>query len=109
MSRDTLLAWWFRAAMVVRTRAVGGALLLAVTALAATATGCASSGTAAAVPVPPQPASTERFEAFVKEVGIDLAEVPAAVRGEWASAPQIIIDDCGIPGAHEPHGHGSSQ
>jgi len=83
--------------------------VLAVTALAATATGCASSGTAAAVPVPPQPASTERFEAFVEEVGIDLAEVPAAVRGEWASAPQIIIDDCGIPGAHEPHGHDSSQ
>ncbi len=53
--------------------------------------------------------NTAEFEAFVREVGIDMAAVPFEVRREWASAPQVIIDDCSNPGAHAGHGHGAQQ
>jgi len=109
MSRDTVLAWWFRGTMVARNRAIAGCLVLAVAALAATAIWNSVSSSGAAEAMQPRPANTDKFEAFVQQVGIDMAAVPVEVRREWANAPRIIIDDCGIPGAHEPHGHSSSQ
>ena len=65
--------------------------------------------TGAVEPAPSPSVNTAEFEAFVREVGIDMAAVPFEVRREWASAPQVIIDDCSNPGAHAGHGHGAPQ
>jgi len=42
----------------------------------------------------------------VKQVGLDMASVPVELRREWASAPRVGIDDCGVPGTHAGHSHG---
>ena len=87
-----------------RARAVAGCLVLAA-ALAATATACGRTATGDPKPAQPESANGEGFEAFVREVGIDMAAVPIAVRREWASAPRLKIDDCAIPGTHAGHAH----
>lgn len=110
MSWGSQMAWRARMASVFRPRALAGCLVLAVTALAATVTLDAESTMGAAtVPVQPQSADAAKFEAFVREVGIDMTTVPIAIRRQWASAPRVGIDDCAIPGTHEGHGHGSDR
>jgi len=109
MSRGISANWQIRAARAARFPAIAGMITLVATASLATATADEVSMTGAAAPVPSQSVNTAEFEAFVREVGIDMAAVPFEVRREWASAPQVIIDDCSNPGAHAGHGHGAPQ
>ena len=101
--------WQIRAARAARILVIAGTTTLVATASIATATADEVSMTGAAAPAPSQSVNTAEFEAFVREVGIDMAAVPFEVRREWASAPQVIIDDCSNPGAHAGHGHGALQ
>jgi len=101
--------WQIRAARAARILVIAGTTTLVATASIATATADEVSMTGAAAPMPSQSVNTAEFEAFVREVGIDMAAVPFEVRSEWASAPQVIIDDCSNPGAHAGHGHGALQ
>ena len=109
MRPGTSVNWQIRAARAVRVPAIAGMITLVATASIATAIAGEVSMTGATVPVPSQSVNTAEFEAFVREVGIDMAAVPFEVRREWASAPQVIIDDCSNPGAHAGHGHGALQ
>jgi len=106
MSRGFFEAWRVLTATTVRTRVVLGLLALAVPAFAATAVADDGATTGATAPAQPPLANTAAFEAFVREVGIDMATVPAEVRREWARAPKLGISDCGIPGTHAGHSHG---
>jgi len=90
-----------RGAMKARGGAVAAFLVAAV--LAATTTACGPSGKGAAASAETRAADAQSFEAFVQQVGIDMSEVPIAVRREWASAPKLGIDDCAVPGTHEGH------
>jgi hypothetical protein len=101
--------WQIRAARAARIPVIAGMITLVATASIATAIAGEVAMTGAAVPAPSQSVNTAEFEAFVREVGIDMAAVPFEVRREWASAPQVIIDDCSNPGAHAGHGHGAPQ
>ena len=95
-----------QAAGVMRIRAVAGCLVLAATAVAATAVADDDSTKAAAPPARTEAVDTARFEAFVQEVGIDISALPFAVRSEWARAPRLDIDDCAVPGRHAGHEDG---
>jgi len=87
--------------------AVAGWFAVAAAAFSATAAGAdAASTTDATVPVKLQSANAAKFEAFVRQVGLDMSSVPAELRREWANAPRVGIDDCAIPGTHAGHGHG---
>jgi len=107
MSRNAFVDRRVRAVTAARTRVVVAAwLAVAATGLAETA--AADDGPAPdadRVPAQQGHADAAQFEAFVREVGIDMTSVPAEVRREWASAPSLIIDDCGIPGTHAGHSH----
>jgi len=93
--------------MVIQPRAVAGWFcVLAATAASGAASADPGSATGATVPGQPQSVKTAKFEDFVRQVGIDMTTVPIAVRHEWASAPKLIIDDCGIAGTHAGHSHG---
>lgn len=106
MSRGRVVVWRGRAAKVVQPCAVAGWFcVLAATAFSAAASADPGPATGATVPGQPQPAKTAKFEDFVRQVGIDMTTVPIAVRRDWASAPRLIIDDCGIPGTHAGHSH----
>jgi hypothetical protein len=109
MSRGISANWQIRAARAARVPAVAGMITLAAIASIATAIADEVSMTGAVAPAQSQSVNTAEFEAFVREVGIDMAAVPFEVRREWASAPQVIIDDCSNPGAHAGHGHGAPQ
>jgi len=91
--------------MFIQPRAIAGCFVLAATALSATASADPGSTAGAAVPAQSRSAKTAKFEDFVRQVGIDMTTVPIAVRRDWASAPRLIIDDCGIPGTHAGHSH----
>jgi len=107
MSWRALVARRPRATMVVVPCAVAGWLVLAAAAFSATVAGAdAGSTTGATAAAQPQPAKTAKFEAFVKQVGLDMSSVPVELRREWASAPRVGIDDCGVPGTHAGHSHG---
>ena len=106
MSGQRVVARRGRAAEFILPRAIAGWLVLAATALSATASADPGTTTGAMAPVQPQTAKASKFEAFVRQVGIDMTTVPIAVRREWAGAPRLIIDDCGIPGTHAGHSHG---
>ena len=106
MSRGFFEAWRVLTATTVRTRVVLGWLALAVPGFTATAIADDGSTAGATAPAQPPSADTAAFETFVREVGIDMATVPAEVRREWANAPKLGITDCGIPGTHAGHSHG---
>jgi len=106
MSRYSFVNRRVRAVTAARTSVVAAWLAMGATGFAATA--AADDGPAPdahQVRAQQGPANAEQFEAFVREVGIDMTSVPVEVRREWASAPQIIINDCGIPGTHAGHSH----
>jgi len=109
MRQGTSVNGQIRAARAARIPAIAGMITLFATASIATAIAGEVSMKGAAAPVQSQSVDTAEFEAFVREVGIDMAAVPFEVRREWASAPQVIIDDCSNPGAHAGHGHGALQ
>jgi len=111
MSRGRVVVWRGRAAMVIQPRAVAGwwFCVLAATAFSATASADPGSATGATVPGQPRSVKTAKFEDFVRQVGIDMTTVPIAVRHEWAGAPKLIIDDCGIAGTHAGHSHGPNR
>lgn len=108
MSGQRVVARRGRAAMFILPRAIAGWFVLAATALSATASADPGTTPGAMVPVQPQTAKASKFEAFVRQVGIDMTTVPIAVRHEWAGAPKLIIDDCGIAGTHAGHSHDPS-
>jgi len=106
MSGRALVVRRHRATTVVVPRAVAGWLVLAAAFSATVAGADSGSTTGATAAVQPLPAKTAKFEAFVKQVGLDMASVPVELRREWASAPRVGIDDCGVPGTHAGHSHG---
>jgi len=109
MRPGTSVNWQIRASRAARIPVIAGVITLVATASIATALAGEVSMTDAAAPAQSPSVNTAEFEAFVREVGIDMAAVPFEVRSEWASAPQVIIDDCSNPGAHAGHGHGAPQ
>jgi len=104
MSRGPVVAGRERPAIAVRPRVAAAWLVLAA-AFAAAARADVGSATGASVPVQPQSVKTAKFEAFVRQVGLDMSSVPAELRSEWSKAPRVGIDDC-ISGSHAGHGHG---
>lgn len=92
--------------MAARRPVAAAGLVLAAAAFAVAAGADVGSATGATISAQPQPVDTSRFEAFVAQVGLDVATIPVEMRREWAKSPRIGIDDCANGGGHAEHEHG---
>jgi len=103
------MTWRAHAAIVAWPRTVGRCLALATIVVAGTAIADDGSTTRAATRVQTQVVDTTKFEAFVREVGLDMSSLPAELRRQWSEAPRAGIDDCSISGDHAGHIHGPAR